>query len=800
MIRAMGTKIDLTLPARAPGCFLREPDKKDVIDTFYAHKGIFIHCGRNEENWQLQDWALRRLERQGRVSAPVADAYKNQVYALFHDPELPSAERLDAAIQELRCRYFGEEAMEALQRERMREPCAFDPAGSIDQRAKKEELLRSASAVLLVCDDGRLFSLLRADAQSALQAGKAVYVLAHSQPGRDLPSEAALQEQLGEVCFLLLDEDWVVRAPDEAAAKRLNALIARKKAALFFYGEGGLLACRALALDAVVHAVPRGFYARALTNRFDAEQACVVYVPRGLDVTPWTPLRGKTRLNYHHLFLLWAAYGDGIYDCSPEQLYDRFPQYFINIYNDSFHPIEATEAYPIRVVPGMRRFSMETYDALREQAIAAYLAAVNHLTYRAAYADEANGLHPVHFHADQTRQGVMVHSVKIQKASGSRVISCEGCASLRGAIRRQTDGEDKKLRLYSNFLFFLTPVLARLYNGLRNDRPREQIDFEKQHLDYMLVRTKGERKETFPLFKKACVAMKADGTFLFFNFRLAGGRAQVGKTALDWSGQDVDPREAQGRSVCVFTPYRSGGDLQRDTNDYILPVGEDRINLVIIQDRIICLRKGAVLLPSMGVVLSLDARTGSRLLKEIGLKLDDGGYARDPMPTFTLELDPPEGIQPEEWAQVEWAYGGGLSLMLDGRGICDEDGPGMLQYLQEEGWLSPLSRQTQESALHLPSRHPRTAIGVTEAGALVILVYSGRTKRSGGADYGQMIALARKLYPDIRQLMNVDGGGSAMLGMSIGSDFMELSYPSTSLDSCAGMARPINTALCIEMT
>ena len=74
------------------------------------------------------------------------------------------------------------------------------------------------------------------------------------------------------------------------------------------------------------------------------------------------------------------------------------------------------------------------------------------------------------------------------------------------------------------------------------------------------------------------------------------------------------------------------------------------------------------------------------------------------------------------------------------------------------------------------------------------------SRRSGGADYAQMISIARKLYPDIRQLMNADGGGSAMLGMSIGKSFMELSYPSTSLDSCAGMVRPVNTALCIEMT
>ena len=89
----------------------------------------------------------------------------------------------------------------------------------------------------------------------------------------------------------------------------------------------------------------------------------------------------------------------------------------------------------------------------------------------------------------------------------------------------------------------------------------------------------------------------------------------------------------------------------------------------------------------------------------------------------------------------------------NGKGICDQDGPGMQSCLEEEGWMSPLSRQTQESALHVPQRHPRTAIGTTEQGDLVILVYSGRTKRSGGADYAQMLSVARKLYPELRQLM-----------------------------------------------
>lgn len=80
-----------------------------------------------------------------------------------------------------------------------------------------------------------------------------------------------------------------------------------------------------------------------------------------------------------------------------------------------------------------------------------------------------------------------------------------------------------------------------------------------------------------------------------------------------------------------------------------------------------------------------------------------------------------------------------------------------------------------------------------------VIVYSGRTNKSIGADYREMIGIARKMFPDIQTLMNVDGGGSAVLGMVVNGSFMELSYPSTSTDSCVGMTRPVNTVLYVDI-
>ena len=137
-----------------------------------------------------------------------------------------------------------------------------------------------------------------------------------------------------------------------------------------------------------------------------------------------------------------------------------------------------------------------------------------------------------------------------------------------------------------------------------------------------------------------------------------------------------------------------------------------------------------------------------------------------------------------------------MSLILEGKSMFEDHGGSWS--LEEEGWMSPLSRQTQETEVHKMARHPRTAVGTTKNGDFFVLVFSGRTLLSAGADYRQMCLIAKKLFPDVWCMMNVDGGGSSVLGTSIGGSFMELSYPATSMGSCAGMVRPINTVLCLE--
>ena len=434
------------------------------------------------------------------------------------------------------------------------------------------------------------------------------------------------------------------------------------------------------------------------------------------------------------------------------------------------------------------------YCRRREELISGYLNGVPGLRYISAYMDGKTLEEiPAPWGCEGPQDGILVQGAVMANARGSRVILAEGGARSPRAL--VAEGEDEGLLLISNFLFFLTPKLVSWYNELRQERPMEQIGLDGGHLDYMLRYENGRRVETFPLYRKACVAMKRDGSFLFFQYALGGGSISLGGQRFSWTAQDVNPPEKAG-DVCIFTPYRSAHRTEEKTDGYCEFAGEGRFNLVVIQDKVVCARMGDVMVPSIGVVVSLARETGEALIRTLGLEAAGDGYYRWDGPEVVIRLEPPQGIAAEDWDSVCWAFGGGMSLISGGESLFEHEAG--LARLEDEGWLGPLSRQTQESEIHRLSKHPRTAVGVTDQGELFVLVFSGRTALSAGADYAQMGKIARTLVPNVRHMMNVDGGGSAVFGMAVGKVFVELSYPATSYSSPAGMVRRINTLLCMK--
>lgn len=735
---------DLKLPQRREKSYVRGSYRTDTIFTFLRYKDVTINFAKKEgTKTRITDLYSRQLKELGLITQAQLDACEQAVCREYYHKDChpdQSPEDIYAFVQAMRYEHFGMDALKRA-REALRKQTEFASFTGIDQSEEKQLLLQRCQKVLFLLCDVRLFSAMKADVEKALSMGKQVCIGCSPTGEGDLPTKEELSGWLGNaLCYVPATPEGIGTDPENAC--------------LFFYGEEGLLHCRELTVDAIVHAVPTGYHAQALCNLLGQPKSCVVYIPQGFDIMPHVPLTGRTRLSFFHMARLCRDFGEGVYKMSCEALYESYPQYFINIYDNSENDL------PLTVAGGLAVF-----DENREKAVGAYLNGFSNIRYRSAFFSE---------------EKILVHSIRVTKAQNAAVISCP-----KGVTPRQRLADTKGTALVSNFLFFLTEKLGVLYNDLRSDRPLEQADAAAGHLDYLLEYRDGNRIETFPLFQKTCIAGTQEGNFLFFSYGLGGGQVTVDGHTLRWEKTDVNP-ETPG-DICVYTPMLTAMEADADRETYKLPVGQGRVNIVILKERITCIRKGDVILPSVGVVISLTEEKAQAILQ--GRKqLENGYYAPDGK--LTVCLDGPEEIDPAVWKTVQWAYGGGMGLIRQGYGLCDGD---MESWFTREGWMSPLSRQTQESALHKLAKHPRTAIGTLENGELVILVYSGRTTRSSGADYREMIEIARQLYPDIQNLMNVDGGGSAVLGMVWEGSFMELSLPATSQGSCVGMVRPINT-------
>ena len=745
----------LTMPGRKTGSYLRSELKKDsVLYHFFHHKDLrILFPTKSGAPLQIQDALAENMLRSKLITKDTYISYLQAVNDAFPDDaslakyDNLSVEELYHYIHEIRKRTMGIAALEENNRNRAQGTTSWDLSGSIDQTPCKYQLLQSADHVIIALYDTALLPQLKCDLMKIRH--KKIHLLVDRQPGNALPNAALL--------FKLLDLSNDMTCI-ETHMGSLAVEVPSGNCAVLAYGEDALLHCRDLAFESIVTAAPTGYYGQALVNRIGVPKPCVVYVPKGLDITDHVPLYDRTKLSYWQLYLLWKDHGMQIYDDATKHLYNRFGQYFLNIYANDTASTETTPGYPLQLTTGI------PFEKAREQAVSDYLSSFPSVSYHSA-----------------TINHILVNSVKLRRAKAARVLS--GGSSLRQTAKALPDG------IVSNFLFFLTDKLAFLYNTLRHDRPLEQADAALGHLDYMLDRRTGI--ETFPLFSKYCIGKKRDGSFLFFPYRLGGGQVQINDIYLQWTANQVDT--AADQPIQVFTPYSTCNDAGADRQTYRKAVGHGRLNLIIIQDRITCIRKGDVLLPSVGVVISLE--DNHPLIDQL-TPMQDGYYRTDNL-SLRIMLDPPVGITRPQWEQVEWAYGGGMALICNGVGICDNGDA--IPALRKEGWLSPLSMQTQESALHEMVKHPRTALGLTADGAFVVIVYSGRTSRSVGADYKEMIHIARQLYPNIVHLMNVDGGGSAVLGLVADGSFLELSFPSPSSGNVTGMARPVHTALYIPL-
>ena len=651
----------------------------------------------------------------------------------------------------------------------------------IDQSPRLKEIFRKGGGALFLLQDPRLCGLMRADMRSARDNGMKLFAAVSETDEGIFPRRETLERLFPDPDVDFVRCEGPLNTVDEDCA------------VILYYGERGLTECRDLTVPAFVRCVPESLIGRALTGQFLKTGRCDIYVPPHFDILPGVSLRRRTLASFRQYAYLSERYGDACYTMTFDELYRRWPEAFFSVYDEEHMDLPGGVAWPD--IPGSGDWYRD-YCEQRDEALGGVLDRIPGVRRLGGWFSLETGEEaPVPWTAEGEAEGILVHGVLIEKNVRARAVITDGEALSPRSLAAEEKAEGTGLIL--NFLFFLTPRLAELYNKLRAERPREQTGLRGGHLDYLMCEREGARTETFPLYRKACLALTRDGSFRFFHFRLGGGQCEINGQRVRWSAGDVDA--ADPGEAAVFTPYLSCPDAGASKFGYVKAVGLGRVNLVMVGDRVICARDGDVLLPCMGVVLSLERGKGLKLLRDCGFAPDnDGYYTWDKEPNLCVRLDPPEGFSGDDWERIEWAYGGGLTLIHDGVS-CFTDDDTAQRHLEREGWLSPLSCQTQESDIGSMVRHPRTAIGLTRQGKLFALVFSGRSSVTAGADYREMCRLTKKLVPDVMELMNVDGGGSSVLGITLNDRFIEYSWPSTSPGTIAGMARPIHSLFEIRL-
>lgn len=762
------------------GSYRREDLAGTLLQRNLRDRGIYL--SKSGDRAVFRDEVVAAAVERGVIAERDAEAYREAAVRLLLDEidlSVGSNEELLRRFHALRLKRFGLSPFRALWRESVGKPRAVD---GLDQAPLAAPAL-ARSTHLFYCSESAFLPELLRDVGAALAAGKRAVCIAGDAEDGLLPGPEDLICRLPEGVPVLSVTDTLgcMDLSRAALPEEVAAAVDGGDAVLRGYGEDALLACHDLALPALVTVSPWGVPARAVTGLFTRRAVSRVFIPAHFSIYPTVPLTRRTELSFYQLSILADKYGEDVYFTSWQDLARRDGGVFLNVYDDHLPPRPVADFH----------FTGASFGADREAWCEKKLASLSGIRpLHACFSLPDYVRVPVDWEARDKREQILADGVLVAPGTPVRAIRPENAVTPRALF---FDRRERGRAILSNFNFFFTFKLLSNYNDRLTGRPRERIDFSVGTLDYYRYTDEdGVRHESLPLYGKSVLAADKDG-FYAFDYPLGGGTAALlpGLT-VRWSSDQVN---APHPELTVYTPYLSVPDEEQDDKTYLRRVGEGRLNVAVIGEKILCARRGDVYLPCVGTVFSLSGALAERAEMSLGAPDKNGYFEVSTLPAPVFRPDPPPGISGEVWEKLDWAYGGGLGL-IDERGeITPENYEARFR---RAGWLAPLSRQTQESRVHTLVRHPRTAAGVTEKGAFFVLVISGRTPVSAGADYLELCRIARLLVPDLKTLINWDGGGSSVLGLLEDDVFTEINYPAPSGDSVTGMARPVRSILYIE--
>ena len=776
----MNKKAYLTAPSWRFGSFDRKDFEGSLMQRKFNLHSFFIALSKKK--CVFEDRLVLSFINAGLVKKELYEAYVEEVKSII--PGCPEMERgtnedLFKKLHKIRLYYFGADIFHTSFKQAENVPEAPD---GINQARLCGEIARRRNVLFYLSSPIEIPQFLQS-VKEAEASEKNIFCLEFDRSDGILPDKNDFKRILGDLSdkieFLKMPEalgclDFSLIPYNETLAK------AAENNDLYFagFGEDALLCCRNLNIPAIVYVKPRSLPVRAVTGLFTEDRRCLIAVPARFDIIPFVPMIKRTKMSYYQLAILEEKYGSSVYNSSFEELAKRDPEIFFNIYDDHLPP----------VIHNNFKWESGDFDKAREEYFVKNLNLPGTKYLHKCFSKDTFEPKEVDWNENKPQKQVIVDGVIADP--DTKVIIYPGDSGSVSPRKMFFETHEKGSSYISNFSFFFTKKLTLSYNSLLKGREKEKLPGSLGYIDYKRYRDdNGVLHETFPLYNKSCLAAKAGGGYMAFSFALSGGSVTLfDDLKFTWQSADVNP-ENMGE-ICVLTPELAK-DIDADPVDFTLPVGEGRLNVVIINEEIICIRKGDVCLPCIGVVLSLGGGAAKRLLKRLG-DADKDGYYEIPDKNLKIKISAPAGFDEKDWEALDWIYGGGIGLLGPDFEITADS---VESIMQKEGWLNPLSRQTQETDQHVLSLQPRTAAGVTKSGGLFVLVFSGRANVSEGADYSEMCRIAKRLVPDIEFMINWDGGGSSVLGLLEDNVFTEISLPGLSDESLVGMTRPINSMI-----
>lgn len=347
-------------------------------------------------------------------------------------------------------------------------------------------------------------------------------------------------------------------------------------------------------------------------------------------------------------------------------------------------------------------------------------------------------------------------------------------------------------RVSINALYFFTPTLLNIYNRYRQDRPEERIEDVNFYID--AFRTE-EGYENGPLYNKAYFGIDDSGNLIFGRRRLLGGTMTINGKEVRWAETQVvdsPDKVPPAEDVLIYTPMmaKSDASISNRDNGYTIPVGEGRINLIIINNKIKAIVKGDVLLPSVGIVVSLSEGKFKEIFGEDASKFDGRRFSGK-LPEASFKFD-----WPENTPTPRWYLGGGTMLVMDGENLV-ADKTAEIKNFTEEGWFNLLSMQTQETQVQDWVRGPRMVLGTTKNGKMFAFSFSGRSALYSGVNFAEAIEIIKRELAErgeeIQNAINLDGGSSVAFNVK-GDDgkIYTTSWPAVGPDNAEGLRRPVS--------